>query len=270
MPTQPEDRPSSAAITIVSEASGSAIGAALGLLVAGPVGAVGGAALGPLLSSALKKVVADIQKRLLAPREELRIATTLTYAVERIQERLSHGDSPRSDNFAEATDHERSAAEELAEGVLRAAQREYEERKVPFYGALLANIAFSPQVDRPYANFLLRTAERLSFRQLALLAFLSEYPKLGIAFERRPISSVNGVVAGVREDLLQEIEELSRLQLVSLRDVVHHVLFVPEEYNLMTTGRLLIKLMELERIDPVDFAEFIRLAQAKTTKYRGA
>jgi hypothetical protein len=47
--------------------------------------------------------------------------------------------------------------------VLLAAQREHEERKLRFMGNLIANLAFHPEIDRGYANYLIRLAEKLSF-----------------------------------------------------------------------------------------------------------
>jgi hypothetical protein len=53
---------------------------------------------------------------------------------------------------------------------MRAAADQHEERKVPFLGAFWANLAFRADVSRGYANFLLHLAERLTWRQLVLLA----------------------------------------------------------------------------------------------------
>jgi len=62
---------------------------------------------------------------------------------------------------------------ELLEGVLLAAQREYEERKVRCYGNLYANIAFEPAIDSVTANSLLREADDLSYMQIQLLALVA-------------------------------------------------------------------------------------------------
>ncbi len=57
---------------------------------------------------------------------------------------------------------DRSTAEEIFEGVLLVAQRDYQEKKTKFYANFFANIAFEPFIDRALANFLLRVAERLT------------------------------------------------------------------------------------------------------------
>ena len=48
--------------------------------------------------------------------------------------------------------NDRSFADEIIEGVLLAAQREYQEKKLPLYGNLLTNIAFRSDIDRVTAN----------------------------------------------------------------------------------------------------------------------
>ncbi|MBA2713877.1 MAG: hypothetical protein H0U55_10055 [Rubrobacteraceae bacterium] len=61
----------------------------------------------------------------------------------------------------------------MFEGVVLAAQREAEEKKVRLYGNLLANLAFAQDHDRSQANFLIRLGEDLSYRQLCLLSLFA-------------------------------------------------------------------------------------------------
>ncbi len=58
--------------------------------------------------------------------------------------------------------------------MILAAQRGAEEKKVRFYGNLLANLAFEQDVDRSKSNFLLRLGEQLSYRQLCLLSLFAQ------------------------------------------------------------------------------------------------
>jgi hypothetical protein len=86
------------------------------------------------------------------------------------QDRLDAMEQLRNDSFFDQGSEGRSTAEEVVEGVFRAAQREYEERKLRFMASLLSGIAFDSSVDRSAAVALIRTAESLSYRQLCLLA----------------------------------------------------------------------------------------------------
>jgi len=58
-----------------------------------------------------------------------------------------------------------------------AAQREYQEKKVPFYGCFFANLAFRSDVSRAQGNMLLRIADQMSYRQLCLLAMFQDKDK---------------------------------------------------------------------------------------------
>ena len=76
----------------------------------------------------------------------------------------------RTDGFFDTTPGDRAAAEEVAEAVLRAAQDEPEERKLPYLARLLSEIAFRPNVDRATASMLVRIGHELTYRQLLLLS----------------------------------------------------------------------------------------------------
>ncbi|HEY8775156.1 MAG TPA: hypothetical protein VIM33_01615 [Gaiellaceae bacterium] len=168
---EPEDR-TAELIEGGSEIAGAAVGGALGLL-AGPPGVVAGAVGGVLVTRALKRIGAEVSLRLLGPREEIRVGAAFAFAAAEIRERLERGDPERSDGWFEADGDGRPEAEELLEGVLLNAANAYEERKVPYLGWLYASLAFDANVGRDYANFLIRLADRLTYRELSIVALLS-------------------------------------------------------------------------------------------------
>jgi hypothetical protein len=146
---------------------GQAAGAAL-TIVAGPVlGTGAGAALGEVFS----RVGLEVHDRLLARRQGARAAGALDVALVRVEERLNAGDVPRDDGFFEPGPDRRADAEEVLEGTLLTAANAYEERKVPHIGRLYGNLGFDPTVSAAHANYLLRLADRLTYHQLAILAF---------------------------------------------------------------------------------------------------
>jgi hypothetical protein len=65
-----------------------------------------------------------------------------------------------------------SDGEQLLEGVLLKARDEYEEKKLPYLGRFYANLVFTPTVSPATATLLIKTLERLTFRQLVLLALI--------------------------------------------------------------------------------------------------
>jgi hypothetical protein len=76
---------------------------------------------------------------------------------------------------------ERSADKEIFEGILIAAQREHQEKKLRFLGNLVANIAFHPEYDRAHTNRLIKVAEELTFQQLCILSLAGSEDHLRLA-----------------------------------------------------------------------------------------
>jgi hypothetical protein len=113
----------------------------------------------------------------LSPREKNRIKTVVSFAATRIRERWVEGEEFRDDNFFEASPDSRSFFEEVAEGVMIAAQREHEERKLQHIGYMLANLAYEPTIDRATSNWVLRTASELSWTQYLLIAVVGRERK---------------------------------------------------------------------------------------------
>lgn len=169
-----------------SEIAGSTTGAAVGFLLGGPLGSMAGAVTGPLLSKTFKSIGSEIKTRKLSEREEIRIGAAFTFALNRIEERLNDGDEIREDGFLEPTHNNRAKFEEILEGVLLASQDEYEEKKLPFLGNLLANFAFESHIDGNRANVLLRIANTLTYRQLCIIAVFNKKSDYELVKEVEP------------------------------------------------------------------------------------
>jgi hypothetical protein len=69
---------------------------------------------------------------------------------------------------------EPSSASEILEGVLLAARDSFEEKKVRYLGYLYASIACTDQISTYLANRLIVQAQRLTYRQLVLLAMIGD------------------------------------------------------------------------------------------------
>lgn len=165
-----EKDPLKSAIETGSEITGSVAGAALGLLAAGPPGALGGAAAGPVVTKGLRWIATEIRERFTGPREEVRVGAVLTYSLAAISDRLDAGQSIRDDGFFhEEREPGRTEAEEVAEAVVLAAQREHEERKLPYMGKLHASIAFMSAISRAEANMMIHLLDRMTYQQVLVL-----------------------------------------------------------------------------------------------------
>ena len=152
-----------------TEITGGAAGAALGLLIGGPVGAVVGGAGGPMAAIALRNIGQEILERQLGSREKVRVGAAFTIAAEGIRQRLESGESLREDGFFDKKQTGRSDAEEVAESVLVKVQREPEEKKIQYMGYLIESIPFNPQIGVHMAHQLTKAAEQLTYRQLCIL-----------------------------------------------------------------------------------------------------
>jgi hypothetical protein len=198
-----EDREAAAADELIglgAEIVGGVAATAVGFLAAGPPGALAGAAAGPVLTHSLRRVGAEVRNRIMGPREQVRVGAALAYAVDAIRIRLEAGESPRANSFIRPRkDGERSGAEEIAEAVLLAAQREHEENKLRHYGSLLASIAFDSEIDQGSANYLTVLVSSISYRQLCLLS---------LAMAEGGISPLQKSLAG--EMLAREVTDLQR------------------------------------------------------------
>lgn len=131
-------------------------GASIGLIAAGPVGAIVGAVVSP--------VAAAVLKRVLTKKEKDRVEKVYKLSISKIHENISAGKPLRND-----IDRER--LKELTEGTLLKAKDTYEEKKLPFIANLLANAAFT---NTPVSNLnqTLIYAEQLSFRQLTIVSVI--------------------------------------------------------------------------------------------------
>ena len=86
-----------------SEIAGNVAGAAIGLMTAGPVGALAGAACGPVITSVFKRTCLELYDRVTSKREKIRAGAAAAYALTQIDERIQQGEQLRDDGFFEAT-----------------------------------------------------------------------------------------------------------------------------------------------------------------------
>jgi hypothetical protein len=144
--------------------------AVFGFLTGGPVGAGVAAAAGTLASHGLRAVGLELWERQMSRKERVRVATVIAMAGEEMQKQLAAGKRLREDDFFEAQPPYHSHADEVTESLLLKAQREPEERKLPYIANLIASIAFDSAIDVAMAHQLLRFASELSYRQYCILA----------------------------------------------------------------------------------------------------
>lgn len=227
------------------------IGAAGGLIAGGPLGGAIGAG-GPIAQRLFLPVLREFRERVLGQREARRVATVAELAAENIALKQRLGRTIRNDGFFEPTDRQRSDAEELLEGVLLTAQREYQERKLPHYANFLANLAFERAIDPLTANRLLRLVEDLTYTQLVLLSAVKGKEDHPLPPDNTRAESVSWRSSSVRA----ELDDLGYAK----KDLVYAIprederlptnIGFPQDLLLTPDGEAVYQLMELGDIEP--------------------
>ena len=120
--------------------------------------------------AACLRTIAGEAAALTVPRERVRAGAALAFAVEYAATLSRHGRVVRSDGWFDPRPGNRPVAEEVTETVVAAARRSTDERRVRHLGYLLAEASVSADIDADLVARAVRTAESLSWCQVALLA----------------------------------------------------------------------------------------------------
>ena len=214
---------------------------------------------GPTISHTLQKIGREISTRLLGKREEKRIGAALVFAARKIEANRAAGQTVRTDGFFTEQPDGRSPADEIAEGVLMVVQREHEERKLPFYGNLLANLAFQSGYDRAQSNLLIQLARRLSYQQLCLLAVVVNKARFAMqpSYRKKPRDASPAQVTALQQMMTMYqngiVSDASNGVWLSLGDAV------PADGQVQWPGGALYNLMELWMVPPSDVQEVATL-----------
>lgn len=151
-------------------------------LKTGPNGIPLALLLSTTFSTLLDATYNEFESRVLSPRQKYRTDLVLITALKEIESRIDGGALLRDDGFFTDISSGRTDAEEVLDAVVLKAKDQYQEKKLPHFGACFARIAYSTE-SAAFTNYLLNAAESLSYRQFLLLAHVS---KVGV-LEGEPI-----------------------------------------------------------------------------------
>jgi hypothetical protein len=183
-------------------------------LFGGPGGALGGAATGWLTGETLERVAREVAARV-GERGAMRAGAAAAVITADVEARAAAGGEPRDDGFFEPRADDRPAGEELLEGILRQAAETWEERKLPHVAHIYDGVAADADISPAHANYLLRLADRLTYRQLALLAVLADED----TFRARARASSTNAEGRTQlaEELAMELDDLGDSGLLGVR-----------------------------------------------------
>lgn len=235
-----------------AEIIGNIAGAIVGGVVAGPGGVIIGASIPTILTKGFKLIGEDVVNRNISKREEQKIGAGYAFALQRIEMNIEAGKQIRSDGFID-NDNVLSASNSILEGVTMKLQKEWELKKLQFYGNLLGNISFEKDVHFDYATVLLKLAESLSYRQLCLIKVFENKgtPQIDLApidnTYKRSID-LRGFNYSLYADLV-EMEQLSVLKRVGAITVGAAI----GNCTLSDIGTKLYRLMNLNELNAADY-----------------
>lgn len=238
-----------------SEATGAAVGGAIGLVL-GPIGAVAGAAGGVAVAKTLETGALELYDRVLTKNQQRRSADAFVVAAKSIDKNLIEGRVPRDDGFFDRQNGYESSAAEILEGALLKASNTYEQKKVAYLGEFFSSLVFRPDVSEGQAIFLLEILDRLTYGQIVMLAIFGS----SVDLRRRSLIErlKNDEPKAPSRDL--ELADLAQLALIGYRQEDGNA--VPPQntwgfdpYNINTTklrltpaGSLLYELLKLEEM----------------------
>lgn len=214
------------------------------------------AGLSSFFSMGYNAILTDICGTKLSKREFERLGISYKHTVEHIGYNQKNGHPLRDDTFV----HDTGKVKNIIEGIFKSLLNDTEQQKAKFYGYFIANLAFSPEIDYSYANFLQKTISELSYRQLCLIRYYQDNASLNVSkwgnyFER-------GEIEGV--DLYTEILELKRLNLIK-KLAPFSVGADLENSALNQSGRILYRMMNLKDLELEDMNALSQLIQKINT-----
>ena len=238
--------------------SGSIGGAIAGAALGGPAGGLAGAIAGTGMVHILK----DVAHRALSHRERQRVGALYVHALNAMNIIRDAGGNLRQDDFWVSSGPYTSPGQQVVEGVLIAAQREPQERKLEFMGTLLARVAYEPEITADTAAYLIRTAEELTWQQFVLLALigrLDEFEVEGIETN----THASEFAAWAAHKQLAELGDFGRALIVGGREEtslgLQKYATGLSSYKLGWGGDLLYQSMWLDRIPRRDILEVLGL-----------
>lgn len=244
-----------------SNVIGTTATAALSVATGSPEVSVALAAIGA--TGIYQRIGTEMAGRWLAPREQARVGGVIALSAEVLRQKLDQGRTLRNDGFFDTPPNGRSDAEEVIEGVLRSAQTEYEERKLPYLARLWSNACLDEAFGAAKLNYLLKLTEQLTYRQLSIIAIAGAMAKASHAniYELRSRHYENTGLNMLSETaiVLSEIVALHNLNCVEVIAPLGPVQVAPAKMRIANHGAVLYNAMELHQMPSTELQPVIEL-----------
>lgn len=217
-----------------------------------PIAGIAGVAMVPILSNAKEKMF----PRNLSEREDNRIQMVFEGIVSKINDNLKKGLVPRDDeSYYSPTDIGIPHAQEILEGVLLKAREEFRNKKLVFYTNFFANLCFDETISFEHANFLLNIISRLSFRQFAILAYISDGKSVATGKWDASFKSMKDSRLLRHFAFYSEYIDLYNARLIIQTTAIPGFALGMSDTNISSLGRSIVNLLELDNIPMQDIKD---------------
>lgn len=206
--------------------------------------------------------VNDVGNRMLSELEKQKVADVFKYAVDDISKKLRQGKKIRNDGFFSTGTDDKADGKEIFESIIIEAQREYENKKLQYYGKLFSNISFESNISKPIGIQLISLASKLTYRQYMLLAIIYKQTLIN----NNSLFLINKELVSQEMNfekisVYQDIYELYRNGLINGggKIIMETGYINPSELRIQGIGVRLYELMELANICLENSNDYIEL-----------
>ena len=219
------------------------------LSASNPVLGIAGCALAPMIANAAKSMLPQV----MGERENKKLELVFTRTIEKINVLLTQGKTPRDDEtYYGDTYLGIPKAQELLEGVLLKAREEYQSKKLECYSSFFANLCFDETISFEHANYLLNMIQKLSYRQLCILTFLSDGRTISTSRWDAVFKSVQNDALGRYFDFYSEYIDLYNGRMIVQTTNIPGFAVGMSDTNISSLGLSIVRLLDLKDIPSED------------------
>ena len=213
--------------------------------LANPAVGLIGAALSPIISNGAKSIL----PKSLSERENKRVEFIFENIIRKISAMLEKGFVPRLDEMYYANGLEIPNAQELFEGVLLKAREEHQAKKLLlYYSTFFANVCFDETINIEHSHFLLCLIERLTYRQLTILSYLSDGKHIQTNRWDSQFKVASNSELVRYYDFYSEYVDLYNIRLITQTDTISGFSLGMSETKISDMGYSVVRLLELKDI----------------------
>lgn len=221
-----------------------------GLSTIGPTGIV----LGNLIQSVVEHAVPDKFSISLKKIEEQRMNLFFEKSVSKIEQNLKAKKTLRNDDiYYSPTELEIPKVQEIFEGLMQKVRYEHQSQKVVFYSNFFANLCFDETISLDHAFFLMQIIEKLSYRQFAILKYMSDNRIVNSSPWDSKFKAISEL--GRYYDFYAEYTDLYNLKLISQNAKKSGYSLGMSDTCISVIGSHLVSLTELDSIPQKDCVE---------------